>query len=457
MAQAASSGTPKFSSRLAFVMAAVGSAVGLGNVWKFPYTAGENGGAAFVAVYLLGLLFVAAPIFIAEVLIGRRGAASPPQALGSQAVEHGRTNAWRIPGLFGLVGGLLVMSFYSVIAGWTLDYMFTAARGMFSTFDAAGAVAHFDGLKASLPRLLLWQGLFILATLGIVAMGVRAGIERAVSIMTPALGILLLLLVVYALIIGDAAQAIRYLFAPDFSKLNADMALAAVGQAFFTLSVGIGGVMMYGAYLPKDASIFRASGMVVAADTAVALLAGLAVFPIVFAHGLNPEGGPGLVFVSLPLAFSAMPGGDILGALFFFFLLIAALTSAIALYEPTTAWLSERGVSRMKGTLIAAGGSWLLGLLSVFSFNIWQDVDPLGFIPSLQGVNFFGLITNGIDKLVLPLGALVISGFVGRVLTRKAVLEELNMRDGPLFRIWLFSLRWITPGVVAILFLVNIF
>ncbi|WP_313980203.1 hypothetical protein [Iodidimonas nitroreducens] len=194
-----------------------------------------------------------------------------------------------------------------------------------------------------------------------------------------------------------------------------------------------------------------------AADTAVALLAGLAVFPIVFAHGLDPEGGPGLVFVSLPLAFSAMPGGDILGALFFFFLLIAALTSAIALYEPTTAWLSERGVSRIKGTLIAAGGSWLLGLLSVFSFNIWQDVDPLGFIPSLQGVNFFGLITNGIDKLVLPLGALVISGFVGRVLTRKAVLEELNMRDGPLFRIWLFSLRWITPGVVAILFLVNIF
>ncbi|GER07253.1 transporter [Iodidimonas muriae] len=456
MAHAASSNSPQFSSRFAFIFAAVGAAVGLGNVWKFPYAAGENGGAAFVAVYLIGLVLVAAPIFVAEVVIGRRGAASPPEALRRQAVEHGKSKGWRIPGLFGLLAGLFVMSFYSVIAGWTLDYISFGARGMFSSFTAETASQHFDDLKASVPRLLFWQGLFILATLGIVAMGVKKGIERAVTVMTPALGVLLILLVIYALATGDAGRAIEYLFRPDFSKLTPDMALAAVGQAFFTLSVGIGGVMMYGAYLPKDASIFRASGMVVAADTAVALLAGLAVFPIVFANGLDPSGGPGLVFVTLPLAFSTMPGGDILGTLFFFFLFIAALTSAIALYEPVAAWLAERGVSRIKGTMIAAFGSWLLGLLNIFSFNLWKDFSPLGFLPGLEGMTFFGLITNGLDKLILPIGALIISWFAGRLLARKAVMTELGVEGGLLFRFWIFSLRWITPVAVAILFLVNL-
>lgn len=456
MGHKTSSTIEKFSSRLAFVMAAVGAAVGLGNVWKFPYMAGENGGAAFVLVYLLGLAFISAPIFVAEVVIGRRGAASPPEALRKQAVEHGRSRHWRIPGLFGLVAGISIMSFYSVVAGWTLDYMVNGATGLFSGLDATGAQSQFATLQATVPRLLFWQGAFIVMTLGIVALGVKSGIERAVTFMTPVLGILLVALVVYALLEGAMAEAISYLFAPDFSKLTPKMVMAALGQAFFTLSVGIGGVMMFGAYLPDNTSIFQASLMVIVADTAVALLAGLAIFPIVFANGLDPAGGPGLLFITLPIAFGGMPLGGLLGTLFFFFLLLAALTSAISLYEPTAAWFAERGMGRMTGTMVAGIASWLLGLLTVFSFNIWSDFHPLDFIPGFGDMTFFTLITTGIDTLVLPIGALLIAWFAGRVLSRQAVLDEMVTTDGPLFRLWLFSIRWVTPVAVVILLLVNL-
>lgn len=437
--------SPQFSTRLAFVLAAIGGAVGLGNVWKFPYMAGENGGAAFVAIYLLGLAAVAAPIFIAETMIGRRGSASPPRALARQAAEHGRSRRWGVPGLFGLLAGLSVMSFYSVIAGWTIDYMLEAAVGTFGGLTAAGAQSLFGDLQASIPRLLMFQGLFIGMSAAIVASGVQAGIERAVSVMTPALGVLLLILVGYAFAEGDAAAALTYLFAPDFSKLTPQIALAAVGQAFFTLSVGIGGMMMYGAYLPKGASIFRASALVVGADTAVALLAGLAIFPIVFANGLDPAGGPGLIFITLPLAFADLPLGGLLGFLFFFFLVIAALTSAIALYAPTVAWLEERGIARPMGAVIAAGASWLLGLLSVFSFNLWKEA----------AMTPFAVITWGIDNLVLPIGAVIIAWFAGRVLSRKSAAGELG-GEGRAFAAWRLAVRWITPLMVALLFAVNL-
>lgn len=447
---------PAFSSRLAFVFAAAGAAVGLGNVWKFPYTAGENGGAAFVAVYLIGLAILAAPIFISEVLIGRRGGGSPPKAMGDQAVEHGRSAAWRIPGLAGVIGNLVVMSFYSVIAGWTLDYMISGATGLFDGLTQETSGAHFNALQASAPRLLLWQGAFILMTVLIVRLGVRGGIERAVSIMMPALGALLVILVGYALIEGEAGAALSYLFAPDFSKLTPQVTLAAFGQALFTVSVGIGGVMMYGAYLPKGESILRASGYVILADTAVALLAGLAIFPVVFANGLDPAEGPGLVFVTLPLAFAEMPLGGLLGTLFFFFLFIAALTSAISLYEPTAAHLEEKGVDRHIGVWIAAGSSWAMGLLSLLSFNLLSDWHPLAFIAPLDGMTPFALITGGIDKIVLPVGALLIAWFAGRVLSREAVMAELGVKDGPALRTWRFAVRWLTPALILVLFAANL-
>lgn len=458
MSQSRSDGTAgvKFSSRLAFVFAAVGAAVGLGNVWKFPYLAGENGGAAFVLVYLLGLLFVALPIFIAEVVIGRRGAASPPEALRRQAIEHGRSPHWRVPGILGLFAGLVIMSFYSVVAGWTFDYLLHTADGSLAVLDGAGTVAHFEALQASLPRLFLWQGLFILLTLGIVARGVTFGIERAVGIMTPALGVLLVVLVGYALTTGDSARALAYLFSPDFSRLTPGVMLAAIGQAFFSLSVGIGGVMMYGAYLPRGASILRTSAYVALADTAVALLAGIAIFPIVFANGLDPAGGPGLVFITLPLAFSAMPFGTVIGTIFFFFLILAALTSAIALYEPTVAWLAERGIRRGHGVLVAAGLSWIMGIASILSFNLWRDWHPLGFIERFAKATPFDLITQGIDALVLPLGALVIAYFASRLLPAAASRSEFGAGDAHGYRLWRMAVRWVTPALILVLLVASI-
>lgn len=428
------------------MLAAVGAAVGLGNVWRFPYEAGENGGAAFVAVYLLGLVFVAAPIFLCEALIGRRGRGSPPAALGRQAVEHGRSRAWRVPGLVGVIGALFLMSFYSVIAGWSLHYLVGASRGTFTDFDAAAAQAHFAESQASVPHLFLWQGVFILCTVFIVGLGVNRGIERGLRLLMPLMGLLLLCLVVYALIEGAASEALRYLFTPDFSVLTPQIALAAVGQAFFSVSVGLGGVMMYAAYLPKNASIPGSAAYVILADTLVALLAGLAVFPIVFAWGLPPDSGPGLLFISLPLAFGGMPMGSLVGALFFLFLFVAALTSAVALYEPTAAYLGERGVRREFGVAVAAGTSWVLGLGSVLSFNLISH----------WSITPFQAITWGLNNIVLPIGALILAWFAGRVLSRQATVDELGMGDGWRYRGWRLAVRWIAPGVILTLFISNL-
>lgn len=440
------SSLPRFSTRLTFILAAVGAAVGLGNVWRFPYEAGENGGSAFVLVYLAGLVFVAAPLFLCEALIGRRGRGSPPDALERQAVEHGRSRIWRVPGLVGVVGALVLMSFYSVIAGWSLQYMQAAASGLFGGLDAAGASGYFADLQASVPRLLLWQGGFILCTMVVVGLGVNRGIERGMRVMMPLLGLLLVALVIYALIEGDARRAFTYLFAPDFSALTPGIALAAVGQAFFSVSVGLGGVMMYAAYLPRDASIPRAAAYVITADTAVALLAGLAIFPTVFAHGLAPDSGPGLLFITLPLAFADMPWGAFVGLAFFFFLFIAALTSAVSLYEPAVAWLGERGIRRFAGVAIAAGLSWLMGLLSVFSFNIWKDM----------AVTPFEAITWGLNNILLPVGGLVLAYFAGRLLSRQATVAELGLGDGWLYETWRLSVRWVVPVVVLALFVSNL-
>jgi len=437
----------RFSNRLAFIFAAVGAAVGLGNVWRFPYEAGQNGGAAFVLIYLAGVALIAFPAFVAEMLIGKRGRASPPTALESQAGgATGHRRAWRHIGQAGVLANLLVMSFYSVIGGWTLSYAVSIASGALADLTPGAAEGHLTGLQASVPRLLGWQGLFILLTIPVVGMGVRGGIERAMRIMTPAMGLLLVGLVVYALTTGAGARALAYLFRPDFGALDAGTVLAAVGQALFSVSVGLGGVMTYAAYLPAQASIPKAAASVVATDTAVALLAGLAVFPIVFAHGLDPDGGPGLVFLSLPLAFAQMPGGIIIGTVFFLFLVLAALTSAIALYEPAVAYLSERGIPRRFGIAIAAASSWLIGLLSVFSFNVLSDWSPTPF----------AVISEGVNVLVLPMGVLLIAIFAGRLLPKAESRGALGFTRPLLFALWHLSVRWLLPLFLLLLLLANL-
>ncbi|RMF11585.1 MAG: sodium-dependent transporter [Alphaproteobacteria bacterium] len=448
-------GGHRFSSRFGFVLAAVGAAVGLGNVWKFPYLAGENGGALFVLLYLIFLLAIAMPILIAEVLIGRRGHVSPPHALKRQASEFTRRSGtgWYAIGVAGVVFGLVIMSFYSVVSGWIFDYMWTGITQGFGAFDPGRSRAHLAAMQASVPRLLVLQGLFIVLTVAIVALGVRRGIEAAMRWMMPAMGLLMIGLVVYALVAGAGSRALVYLFAPDWTRLTVPVAAAALGQAFFTLSVGLGGMMTYGAYLPDRASIVRSCTTVALADTAVALLAGLAIFPIVFAEGLDPAGGPGLIFVTLPIAFADMPGGDVFGVAFFAFLFLAAITSAIALYEPTVAWLEERGIRRLHGTLIAAGGSWLMGLVTVLSFNEWNNVHPLAWAGErFAGATPFETITLGLDNLILPVGALLIAWFAGRLMPAPAVVGELSADPPWVARLFRLAVRWWAPlGILALL------
>ncbi|MBQ93767.1 MAG: sodium-dependent transporter, partial [Marinobacter sp.] len=366
-----------WSSRLAFILAATGSAVGLGNIWKFPYVTGENGGGAFVLVYLLCIAVVGIPIMMAEVMIGRRGGRSPVKSL-SLIAQHDRLKpAWKLVGAIGILAGFLILSFYSVIGGWAISYVGTTASGQLAGQSADTVGAIFSGLLSDPTKLLAWHTLFMAMVMVVVVRGVRSGLERAVSILMPALFVLLLIVVGYAMTTGHFGQAAAFLFQPDFSKLTTSGILVALGHAFFTLSLGMAVMMAYGSYLPKNISIAKTSITVSVIDTGVALLAGLAIFPIVFANGLEPGAGPGLIFQTLPLAFGQMPMGSLFGTLFFVLLIFAAWTSGISLLEPIVEWLEERkGMNRTVSTLGAGFVCWGLGIASILSLNLWSDFAP---------------------------------------------------------------------------------
>lgn len=433
-----------WSSQFAFVMAAVGSAVGLGNIWKFPYMAGTNGGGAFVLVYLGCVALIGLPILIAEVMIGRAGGASPVQALRSLASRHGSSRHWGVIGAIGATTALVVLSFYSVVAGWALAYVPKLASGAFAKASGSTSTGIFDALLADPAALLAWHSLFMVLTTMIIARGVGRGIERAVVWLMPGLFVLLLILVGYAAIEGDFLEGASFLLAPDFTALSSDAVLSAAGHAFFTLSVGLGAMIVYGGYLPSGVSIPGTAVLVAALDTGCALLAGLAIFPLVFANGLDPAGGPGLVFVALPVAFGNMNGGDIFGALFFMLLGIAALTSAVALLEPMVAERVSRGGDRALTALSLGLLTWLLGLISVFSFNILADVRPAGGARTL--FDWLNLITS---DLLLPLGGIGIAIFAGWVIPHHIAAQELGL--GPrLLALWSILVRYVAPLAVTI-------
>ncbi|MGD2056519.1 MAG: sodium-dependent transporter, partial [Gammaproteobacteria bacterium] len=314
----------QWSSRLAFILAATGSAVGLGNIWKFPYIAGENGGGAFVLIYLVCIAVIGIPIMMAEVMIGRRGRQSPINTMRTLAAEEHASPHWQWLGWAGMLGGFLILSFYSVIAGWALAYVFRAGSGVFTGLTADGVQSIFTNLVSEPERLLAWHTIFMVMTMLVVARGVSHGLERAVRLLMPALFVLLVVLVGYAWNSGAFEQGLEFLFRPDFSSITANGVLIAMGHAFFTLSLGMGAIMVYGSYLPDNASIAKTSIAVSLMDTLVALLAGMAIFPIVFANGLEPDSGPGLIFQTLPIAFGHMEGGAFFGMLFFILLVFAA-------------------------------------------------------------------------------------------------------------------------------------
>jgi NSS family neurotransmitter:Na+ symporter len=444
----------QWSSRLAFILAATGSAVGLGNIWKFPYIAGENGGGAFVLIYLVCIAVIGIPIMMAEVMLGRRGRQSPINTMKTLAAEENASPHWKWLGWAGVLAGFLILSYYSVIAGWALAYVFRTGSGVFTGLTADGVQAIFTRLTGSPESLLAWHTIFMIMTMVIVARGVRSGLEKAVKLLMPALFILLFVLVGYAWNSGSFQEGLDFLFQPDFSRISANGILIAMGHAFFTLSLGMGAIMVYGSYLPSNASIAKTSIAVSLMDTLVALLAGMAIFPIVFANGLEPGAGPGLIFQTLPIAFGHMEYGAFFGMLFFLLLVFAALTSAISLIEQTVAWLVEnRGMTSIFASVVAGLATWLFGLLTVLSFNLWSEVKLLSRFEVFRDSTIFDLLDYLTANIMLPLGGLLIAVFAAWKMSRASSMDELAMGDRFFYPLWRFLVRYITPIAVMIVFL----
>ena len=432
-----------WSSRWTFILAATGSAVGLGNIWKFPYMAGDNGGGAFVLIYLACIFVIGIPIMLGEIMIGRRGRSSPANTMSFLAKEAESSQAWTLLGATGALAGLLILSFYSVAAGWAMAYVF----GGFQDTSAQAVSSEFDKFLTDPVALLFWHTLFIIITVTIVARGILKGLEAWINTLMPMLFIIIILLCIYAMQTGAFIEGLTYLFKPDFTKINSDVLLAALGQAFFTLSLGMGAIMAYGAYMPADQNIGRTAITVAALDTGIALLAGIAIFPIVFANGLAPTEGPGLVFVTLPIAFANMPLGVLFGTLFFILLSIAALSSSISLIEPGVAWLVESLKTKRAYAAIGLGiFSWTLGVFSALSFNLMSEF-------KLFGMNFFDFTDFLTNQIMLPLGGIFIAVFVGWVMKKKDVLDELQIEDGIIFKSWFFVIRFVAPVMVAMVLL----
>jgi len=446
-----------WSGRLAFILASVGAAVGLGNIWKFPYTLGSSGGSAFVLIYIVAIVLIATPIMLSEMIIGRRSGKSAPEAMRHLATEGGHSSRWSLVGWMGLFALLLVLSFYSVIAGWSIAYLLKALAGSLSGLTAEQAGASFGAFLQQPLTLTFWHLLFTTVTVFIVARGIKTGLERVVTVIMPALLLMLIGLVIYSAVTAEFGQALRFLFTPDFSKVTSGVVLAAVGQAFFSVNVGVGAVLTYSAYLPKDVNLFHSALTISAGDTLVALLAGLVIFPLVFAYGLDPAEGPGLVFVTLTTAFAQMPGGSLVGAAFFLMLLFAALTSSLSMLETMTARAVEfPGVSRTRAACLIGACTFVLGLITVLSFSTWEDFYPLGSVATFATKTPFDLIDYLVSNVMLPLGGVLYALFAGWWLSREIQVSELGVGDGALFNSWLILVRIVAPIAVALVFYFNL-
>ncbi len=434
--------------RWTFILAAAGSAVGLGNIWKFPYMVGEYGGGAFVLIYLFCILLIGIPIMIGEILIGRRGRSSPANSMSYLAKEAKTSPSWKLLGIMGAVAGLLILSFYGVAAGWSLAYIFQSLDGPSAEFYSS----EFELLLTDEKRLIFFHTTFILITGLIVARGVIKGLEVWLNRLMPILFLIVIILCLYATQTGAFYEGLQYLFSPDFSKITPTALLAALGQAFFTLSLGMGAIMAYGAYMPSNQKITSTALTVALLDTTVAILAGIAIFPVVFANGLEPAAGPGLVFVTLPWAFANMPLGFLVGKLFFILLSIAALSSAVSLLEPGVAWIVESlKIKRLTASILLGLLAWSLGILSALSWDILSEFSLIG------QRNFFDSMDFLSNQVLLPLGGIFIAVFVGWIMQRNHVKEELGVSENIYLNIWFFLVRYISPVLVSLVFVSAVF
>ena len=468
---ASAPGQAQWSSKAAFVLAATGSAVGLGNLWRFPTEAGNNGGGAFVLFYVLCVALIAMPLLLAESLIGRHGQRSTIGSAVHLARQSGASPAWSLLAVIGLIANTAILTFYCVVAGWVIYFVGTSA------VDLIGAIGDGEPLRGAYgpqsvdqiqqmmpalfanPTLLIGLQLaFVAVTVWIVARGVKGGIEAAATWLMPAFFFLLIGITVYAAFIGDFAAAVAFLFTPDFERaLQPGVLSSALGQAFFSLSLGGGAMIAYGAYASRDTNLSQTSGMIAFADSGVAIIAGLAIFPIVFSVGMEPNAGPTLMFQSLPTAFHSMPGGAIVGLLFFVLAFFAALTSSVSLLEISVGWVMERfKISRGVAAVGIGILVFLVDLLSALSFNLLADQRPMSFVPGFENANWFDAIDGVTGRLLLPLSGLITAVFIGWVADRKLVNAETGL-NGTTLGIWRFLVAWVCPLAVAGILVIGLF
>jgi NSS family neurotransmitter:Na+ symporter len=441
-------------SKAGFILAAAGSAIGLGNIWKFPYIAGENGGASFVLIYLICIAVIGLPVLIAEILLGRTTQRNPVGAF----FKLSNSKFWAAIGGMGVIAGFVILSFYAIIAGWSIGYIIEAINGNFFNFpEPTSSAEHFQNLVSNIPWIMGYFAFFMILTMIIVFSGIQKGIERASKVMMPLLFILLIILMIRGLTLEGASQGLDFLWNPDWSKITANTILLALGHAFFTLSLGMGAMLTYGSYMSEKDSIPGAALQIVILDTLIALIAGTAIFTSVFAVGLAPDAGPGLIFQTLPVVFSKMPGGYFFSILFFISLTIAALTSSISLLEVVVSFfVDELKWKRHTAAIVLSVFIFALGVPSALSFNLFTDIKIFDF-------DFFGLVDFIASNILLPLGGLFIAVFVAWIWGYDKVIP--NLRKGAenffdnfplLSSLWKIFLKYLSPVLIFLVFLYSI-
>jgi len=435
-----------FGSRLGVIMAAAGSAVGLGNIWRFPYILGENGGGAFLIIYLVIIFAIGIPVMMSELVIGRRTQRNPVGAFRMLSSRR----PWYLVGMMGIVAAFMILAFYTAVAGWTLEYIYQILAGGIQGKSSAELTVMFDSFRSESLRPALWFTIFLLATAGIVLGGVRKGIEKSTKVLMPLLLILLILMSIKSLTLPGAGKGVEFLFRPDFSKITGTTVLMALGQAFFSLSIGMGTLITYGSYIPADNKLASTAVQVSMVDLFIAVLAGLAIFPAVFAFGISPASGEALTFIVLPGIFQQVSGGMIFAFAFFFLLAIAALTSTISVMEVIVAYFSEQlNMSRRTAIIIATASMFILGISASLSWGVMRDV-------KLFNLNIFDLFNFTTANILLPLGGLLIVAFLGWFFPGHAVRDELS-NGGTLkvryYSLYRFIIRFIAPVAIALVFL----
>ena len=440
-----------FGSKLGVILASAGSAVGLGNIWRFPYETGNHGGAAFILIYLGCILLLGLPIMIAEFLIGRHSQANTARAY--QILAPG--TQWRWVGRMGVLAGFLILGYYSVVAGWTLEYIFEAVSNSFAGKTPAEIISSFQSFSSNPWRPALWLTLFLLATHFIIVKGVEKGIEKSSKIMMPTLFIIILILVGCSVTLPGAGKGIEFLLKPDFSKVDGNVFLGAMGQAFFSLSLGMGCLCTYASYFSKNTNLTRTAFSVGIIDTFVAVLAGFIIFPAAFSVGIQPDAGPSLIFITLPnvfqQAFSGIPIlAYIFSVMFYVLLALAALTSTISLHEVVTAYLHEEfNFTRGKAARLVTTGCILLGILCSLSLGVTKEF-------TIFGLGMFDLFDFATAKLMLPLGGLLISIFTGWYLDKKLVWSEITNNGTlkvPTYKLIIFILKYVAPIAISVIFI----